>query len=172
MQVHTVQPQGWLSYAIPIAIFVVIFGLRARRMTRLRPLKVERLWIVPAIYLAAVVGLFIQSPPTLTGWGAAILGLVAGAAVGWQRGKTMQIHVDPETHALNQKSSLAGIFFLVALVAVRGAARTEGSALMHLNVAMLTDGFAALALGMFAVQRLEIYLRATRLLEDARAGRI
>jgi hypothetical protein len=172
MQVHTVQPQGWLSYAIPIAIFVVVFGLRARRMTQLRPLKIERLWIVPAVYLAAVVALFIQSPPTLTGWGAAVLGLVLGAAVGWQRGKTMQIHVDPETHALNQKGSFAGILFLVALVAVRGVARSEGSALMHLNVAMLTDGFAALALGMFAVQRLEMYMRATRLLEEARARRI
>jgi hypothetical protein len=172
MQVHTVQPQGWLSYAIPIAIFVVVFGLRTRRMTRLRPLKIERLWIVPAIYLAVVTVLFIQIPPTLAGWVAAVLGLVAGAAVGWQRGKTMQIHVDPETHALNQKASLAGILFLVALVAVRGAARTEGSALMHLNVAMLTDGFAAFALGMFAVQRLEMYMRATRLLEEARARRI
>jgi hypothetical protein len=172
MQVHTVQPQGWLSYAIPIAIFIVVFGLRARRMTRLRPLRIERLWIVPALYLAAVVAFFVWSPPTLAGWGAAVLGLVVGAAVGWQRGKTMQIHVDPETHALNQKASLAGILFLVALVAVKSAARTEGSAFMHLNVAMLTDGLAALALGMFTAQRLEMYLRATRLLEEARARRI
>ncbi|MCP4025095.1 MAG: DUF1453 domain-containing protein, partial [Sphingomonas sp.] len=44
MPVHAAPP-GILQYAIPIAIFLAVFALRARRLTRLRPLKVEQLWI-------------------------------------------------------------------------------------------------------------------------------
>ena len=33
--------------------------------------------------------------------------LAAGAAIGWQRGRSMNIAVDPETHALNQSLTLA-----------------------------------------------------------------
>jgi hypothetical protein len=40
---------------------------------------------------------------------------------------------------------------------------------MDVNVAV--EALAALALGMFSLQRLEMYLRARRLLDQARAGR-
>jgi hypothetical protein len=100
---------------------------------------------------------------------ASLAGLVIGAAVGWQRGKMMHIHVDPETHALNQKASPAAILFLVALIAVRSFGRgllgSEG-----LSPAMLTDPLIAFALGMFTLTRVEMYLRAKRLLEQARRG--
>lgn len=172
MQVHTAQPQGWLQYAIPIAIFIVIFSFRLRRMSRLRPLKLEQLWIVPALYLLFVAGAFFRFPPTPIGWVFSVVGLSAGAAIGWQRGKTMQIHVDPETHALNQKASVAGMLFLVAIIAVKAIAQSEGSAFFHLDVALLTDVLAAFALGMFSMTRLEMYLRAKRLLEEARAARV
>jgi len=170
MQVHTVQPHGWLQYVFPIAIFIVVFGLRARRMTQLRPLKVERLWIVPALYLAIVGAVFYAKPPTLAGWGLALVGLLIGGAIGWQRGKTMQIHVDPETHALNQKGSLLAMLFIIAIVAVKSIPREEFGAL-HLNVDLVTDAFATLSLGMFSAQRVEMYLRAKRLLGEARAAR-
>ena len=170
MQVHAAQPNGWLHYAIPIAIAVVVLAIRARRMTQLRPLKIERLWIVPALYTCLVAALIWSQPPTAFGWAYMALGLVGGAALGWQRGKTMHIHVDPETHELGQRASIAGLAFLLALVAVKMATRAEGSAL-HLDVALLTDVLAALALSMVATQRLEMYLRAKRLLAAARAGR-
>ena len=57
MPVHAAPP-GILQYAIPIAIFLAVFALRARRLTRLRPLKVEQLWIVPAIFTAVVAIIF------------------------------------------------------------------------------------------------------------------
>ncbi|WEK00687.1 MAG: DUF1453 family protein [Candidatus Sphingomonas phytovorans] len=170
MQVHTGQPQGWLQYAIPTAIFLLVFALRARRLTQLRPLRIERLWIFPTIYLLVCAWMLVQFPPTPAGWGLCALGLAVGAALGWQRGKTMQITVDPETHQLNQKASLAGIAFLFAIVGLRVAARA-GSSALHLNVAMLTDILVVLALGLFAVQRVEMYLRAKRLLDGARAAR-
>ena len=170
MQVHTAQTTGWLHYAIPIAIGMIVLAIRARRMTQLRPLNVDRLWIVPALYGCVVAALIWSRPPTGLGWAWTLAGLVAGVALGWQRGKTMQIHVDPDTHELGQRASIAGLAFLLVLVAVKMATRAEGRAL-HLDVALLTDVLAALAWGMIACQRLEMFLRAQRLLTAARAAR-
>jgi hypothetical protein len=170
MQAHDVQPNGLMSYIVPAVIIVVVFALRMRRMNQLRPLKLERLWIVPSIYLLVVVGLFVERPPTLVGWAIALMAFAAGCALGWQRGRMMQIHVDPETHALNQKASVAGMAFLVGLILVRMAARALGGDL-HMGVNSVVEALAAMALGMFSLQRLEMYLRARRLLDEVRAGR-
>ena len=141
MQAHPVH-QTWISYAITIGVIIVVAVL-----------------------------MFVQLPPT--GWVAiaAAIGLVFGAAVGWQRGKMMHIHVDPETHALNQKASPAAIFFLIALILVRMAARSLLGQESGVSPAMLTDPLIAFALGMFTLQRVEMYLRAKRLVEEAR-GRV
>ena len=169
MQVQ-VQPvhQTWITYAVTIGIIAVIMAVRLRRMGTMRPLKLGGLWIVPAIYAAVAALMFVQLPPR--GWVAiaSAVGLAIGAAVGWHRGKMMHISVDPETHALNQKASPAAVMFLIALIAVRMAARgilgQEGA----VSPAMLTDPLVAFALGMFSLTRLEMYLRAKRLLEEAR----
>jgi membrane protein CcdC involved in cytochrome C biogenesis len=169
MQVQ-VQPihQTWVSYAITIGIIVVIMGLRMRRMGTMRPLKLGGLWIVPAIYLVVAALMFAQLPPT--GWVAiaSAVGLLIGAGLGWQRGKMMHIHVDPETHSLNQKASPAAMFFLIALIVVRMGARSVLGQGGGVSPAMLTDPLIAFALGMFTLQRVEMYLRAKRLLEEAR----
>lgn len=170
MQVHQVQPHGLLQYVIPIAIFLVIFTLRARRLTQVRPLKIQYLWVVPAIYLVVVVLVFYGRPPSPLGWGVAAVALLVGAALGWQRGKTMQIHVDPETQELRQRGSIWAIVFIVVLIALKTVAQTEGQAL-HFDVNMLLDALAALSLGVFAAQRIEMYLRAKSLLEAARSIR-
>ena len=169
MQVHT-QPihQTWISYAITIGIIVVVMALRMRRMGKMRPLKLGSLWIVPALYLIVAALMFWQLPPTGFVAIASAAALAIGAAVGWQRGKMMHIHVDPETHALNQKASPAAMIFLVALILVRSLARSILGQESNVSPAMLTDPLIAFALGMFTVTRLEMYLRAKRLLEEAR----
>lgn len=166
-QVHPVQ-QNWISIAITIAIVVIVIGFRLRRMGQMRPLKLESLWIVPAMYLVVAALMFWQLPPV--GWVAiaSAVGLAIGAAVGWQRGKMMHIHVDPDTHALNQRASPAAMFFLIALIAVRSAARGILGQDSGVSPAMLTDPLIAFAFGMFTLTRLEMYLRARRLLEEAR----
>jgi membrane protein CcdC involved in cytochrome C biogenesis len=166
-QVHPVQ-QNWISIAITIAIVVIVMAFRLRRMGQMRPLKLESLWIVPAMYLVVAALMFWQLPPV--GWVAiaSAVALVIGAAVGWQRGKMMHIHVDPETHALNQKASPAAMFFLIALIIIRSAARGILGQDSGVSPAMLTDPLIAFAFGMFTLTRLEMYLRARRLLEEAR----
>lgn len=167
VQVHPAQP-SWISYAVTIGIVIIVLALRMRGMSKMRSLKLGGLWIVPALYLAVAALMFAQFPPT--GWVAlaSFAGLVVGAAVGWQRGKMMHIHVDPETHALNQKASPAAMFFLVALIVVRAGARSVLGESSGVSPAMLTDPLIAFALGMFTLQRVEMYLRAKRLLEEAR----
>jgi len=169
VQAHPVH-QSWITYAITIGIVVVVMALRMRGMSKLRPLKLGNLWIVPALYLVVAALMFVQLPPT--GWVAiaSVVGLAVGAAVGWQRGKMMQIHVDPKTHALNQKASPAAMFFLIALIVIRSGARSVLGQTGGVSPAMLTDPLIAFALGMFTLTRLEMYLRAKRLLEEARGS--
>lgn len=164
-----------IQYAITAVIVLVVLAIRLRGMSRVRRLRLETLWIVPAIYLAFAAFMFAEFPPTGLAWLYCAVALVAGAAIGWQRGKLMHIHVDPETHILNQKASPAAFAFIIVLILVRFGARgmmaAGGEYGVHVNTMMITDALIALALGLFAVQRLEMYLRAKRLLEEARTAR-
>ncbi len=165
-QVH---PNGIVQYLIPIVVFAVIFGFRVRRMSQLRPLKLEQLWVVPAIYLVVVAASFVANPPTPVGWAMTLVGLAIGGVLGWYRGKTVAIRVDPATHALNQKGSPLGMFILLVLVGAKVVARAGGQA-AHLDVASLTDALLGLALGTFTVMRIEMYLRGRRLVTASRAA--
>lgn len=164
--------QQLISYLITGAVIVLILVLRLRRVGQSRPLKLERLWVAPAIFLVVCAILFVQSPPDATGWLWCLGALAVGGIAGWYRGKTVTIAVDPATHALNQTVSPAAIIFVVALILVRLALRTavasEAQAL-HVNAAVIVDAFLALALGLVGLQRLEMFLRARRLLAAAKA---
>jgi len=167
MQAQTGQ-QSWIGIAVPIIILGLVMFRRIRSMGQLRPLKLETLWVVPTIYLVLAGLMFWQIPPK--GWIAiaSIIALAIGAAVGWQRGTMMHIHVDPETHALNQKASPVAMIFLIALVVVRSGAKTLLGETHAVSAAMLTDPLIAFALGMLTLTRVEMYLRAKRMLKEVR----
>ena len=65
--------------------------------------------------------------------------------------------------------------FIIVLIAIRFGARAALAGGddygFHVNTMLITDVLIALALGLFAMTRLEMYLRAKRLLEEARAAR-
>lgn len=169
MHVQPGHPNPLIQYAITGVVIAIVLALRMRRMSQMRPLKLEQLWIVPAIYAVLVATLFLRGLPTPLGWAVCVAALLVGGALGWQRGRLMHIAVDPETHRLNQKASIAGLLFIVVLIAFKMVAQAEGSAL-HFNVALITQAFGALALGTFTMMRVEMYLRGRRLLEEARAA--
>ena len=80
----------------------------------------------------------------------------------------MRITIDPATHALNQTGSPAAILFIAVLIAVRTGARAAlGASGFQLDPFAVTDLLMALALGLFAAQRSEMYLRGKRLLDAA-----
>jgi hypothetical protein len=169
MHVQAVQPGGIGQYLIPLAVFVVIFAFRARRMSRSRPLKLGQLWVVPALYAVIVILSLAANPPRPVGWALLAGGVVIGAALGWYRGKTISIHVDPETGTLRQKASPLAMLVLLVLVGAKAAMRAGGTA-AHLDVNALTDAALGIALGTFATMRVEMYLRARRLLAEQGAG--
>jgi hypothetical protein len=163
-----------LSTLIPLVVIAIVLLFRYRALGKARRLRLERLWIIPALYLTLAILMFAQMTPHGLGWLWAALSLMAGAAIGWQRGRAMRISVDPETHALNQTSSPLAMLLLLGLIAVRTGLRTMadfGGASWHLDAVLITDCLVALALGLLTVQRLEMYLRGSRLLAEARAAR-
>ena len=168
-------PNIWISYAVTAVVVGVILALRWKRMSRVRPLKLETLWVFPTLYAALAGYMYYAHPPQGWAWAFCILALGVGALLGWQRGKMMRITVDPETHALNQSASPGAILFIVALILARNGARMAlgtgaGDNALNLNAIAVTDMLIAFGLGLFAVQRLEMYLRAKALLDAARRG--
>jgi hypothetical protein len=165
-------PHPLIGYIVMAVVLAVVLIFRVRSVNQARPLRVERLWIIPAIYLLLAVLAFATTPPSGAGWAACAVALVIGAGLGWQRGRLMRIDVDPETHAVTTVQSPAAMLFIVILIAIRsgmrGAAQSGAMGSFHVSPATLTDVLVAFALGLLGVQRLEMFLRARRLLAEAR----
>jgi hypothetical protein len=161
----------WLI-GVPVALFFLF--LRLRSMQTERRLRVELLWVTPAILAAVTVLSFMPAPPAGTDWAWIGAALIFGGALGWYRGKMMHISVDPQTHVVNTRASPAAMYFivliLVARLGLRYVAMDEAKA-WHVSVTLITGLFVVFALGLLGVQRLEMFLRAQRLLGEARAVR-
>lgn len=159
---------------IGISIALFFMTLRLFRARQAKPLRLEWLWVMPAILLLAAGALIWQMPPRGLEWLWLAVALGVGAGVGWQRGRMMTITVDPETHALNQQASPAAIVFLIALVGVRYLLKEGLSAeaeAWHLSAAFLTDVFVVFAVGLLTATRVEMFVRARRMLAEARTAR-
>ncbi|HEX8238465.1 MAG TPA: CcdC protein domain-containing protein [Allosphingosinicella sp.] len=165
-------PHPWISYGIAAVVIVVVMAIRFRRSGVARPLKLGRLLIIPVAYGALAAVLFVSAPPTGSGWLLCAAALAVGAAAGWQRGRMIHIEVDSRTGTLSATQSPFAILFILVLILVRSGLRValEGGEGGVLSAATLTDMLIAFALGLLAVQRLEMYLRAKRLLAAARSA--
>lgn len=163
-----------IAYGISLVLIAVVLALRFRRLTRKRRLRLEVMWILPAILIAATAAVMMQFPPHGLGWVWIAAATAAGGAAGWWRGKTMTITVDPQTHVLNQRASAAGLIIFAAIVAARMGLRALLSAeaeAWHIDLNLVTDGMMAFLAGMYALMRLEMFIRARGLLAEARAKR-
>lgn len=163
------QPGGnWVGAILPFVIIAVVLALRLRSMSRERPLKVQTLWVVPAIYLLLAGSMLLTLPPPPVGWGLVALGTAVGAAIGWHRGKLIRLHRDERTGELRQKASPIAVLLLAALVVLKLGARAifGETAAGHpgSGALLLTDAFIGFALGLLSATRLELYLRAQRVL--------
>jgi hypothetical protein len=106
-----------------------------------------------------------------------VLGL--GGLAGWFRGRFTQISVDPDSHELTSKASPVALVLIAGLFVLRyglrlyveqdGAAGSPGR--LNAGAAALTDGLLLFSVGVVGVQRLEMWLRARRLLADSIAAK-
>ena len=165
------QGANWIATLLPFAVIAVVLALRLRSMRRERPLKLGTLWVVPAIYVVIAGSMILTLTPPPLGWVLMLVGLALGIGVGWHRGKLIRIERNPETGELRQKASPVAMLLLVAIIVLKVGARAifgESAAGHPSSSAMLlTDAFLGFALGLLSATRLEIYLRARRLLESA-----
>jgi len=167
-------PHNPLSFVIPILVILPLLYLRLRRMMKPTPLKLDRMWIRPAIFFAVGVLVLIGSPPRAQDWLWFVLAAFAGAGLGWQWGRTMAIHVDPGNGTLMMRGSQAALIMMVLLLAVRTGLRTGAqleSQALHLNAAMITDLFIVFGATLFGFRGLEMFLRARRILAEAPQSR-
>lgn len=166
---HQTPDLGIWTYLIPL----VAIGMVILRNARARRLRIETLWIAPLLILA-LVGLTLsrEGVPSPARLGLDILALAAGAGLGWWRGRFTHITVDPETHQLTSRASPIGMLIILAIFALRYGLRTaaaENASALHLSVSAVADAALVITVGLVCAQRLEIALRATRLLDTARA---
>ena len=164
--------QGGATYVqlfAPLVAVALILLLRGRHVGRSRQLKVERLWIIPTLYSIVVAGLLWHAPPHGSQWLWGAIALLIGGAMGWWRGRSIAIQVDPETHAINHMTSWATIGLILILFAVRYVSRLE-TASAGLDPNLVVNLLALSALGILSMARLEMFLRARRLLVEARAA--
>lgn len=157
-----------IQYIVTALVVGLVLLLRFRGMRRARRLRLNQLWIVPAVFAVAFAASIIEyPPPTALGWAWLALALAVGGAIGWWRGKLMRITIDPATHALNQQVSPAALLFIVVLILARQGLRYEAAA-AGVNILKVTGILLAFALGLMAATRAEMFVRARHLLAEAR----
>ncbi len=160
----------------PIVLIVIVVLALILRNRRPRPLRVELLWVRPVLVLVifGFGALQAPAPPTPLNLMILFVGVAIGAAIGWQRGRFMRIEVDPETHAVTSRASVFGILFILGVLLLRtlafGAMR-ENAAQLPVSPVVGSDALLALAVAMFATQGMEMWIRARRLLAQARAAK-
>ena len=166
--------QQLLQLFLPILIILPVLYFRMRRISRARPLKLERMWVGPAIFLAITALVLVAPGPrgethhwTVQAWDWLLPAAVAGAAVGWFWGRTMAIEVHPEDGTLMVKGGQAAIMVLLILVLFRTGLRTglevEGKA-WHLDMLLISDASIVFTALLFSVRSVEMYIRARRIM--------
>jgi hypothetical protein len=156
----------YFDIALLLAVLAVL-GFRLWQVERPKPLRPERLWVLPAALslLAAwlVVRLDLGGPDL--GWLAAAI--TAGAAVGWMRGRTVRI-VRASDGTLTYTTSIATFTVIAGLVALKIGMRWIGPAAE--GPALLTVLPLVLVSALIAFQRLEMFLRARNLYTPRKAA--
>ncbi|ADL00015.1 CcdC protein domain-containing protein [Brevundimonas subvibrioides] len=157
---------------IGIGIALVIILLRNQKP---RPLRIQYMWVAPVLVALGIgFGLWGMSQAPGAGhaafgpgaWAILAGGVILGAAAGYQRGRMTTIERTPEG-GLQAQASPLGIILIVALIASRSLLRpwleTHAGA-WHLNALAVQDAFLLFAAAMVIVQRVEMVIRARRIL--------
>ena len=167
-----------IQQLLPILIPLVVLGIVFLRARRARRVRLGLLWISPLVItvliLAGVATQPHRGPFTLLDGGVFLLAVAAGAGVGWFRAKAVKLTVDPQTHEVTSTTSPVGLVIIVAVFLVRSGLRSAAgveAGASGLDPAVIADAFLLLAAGLVVGQRVEIFLRARRLISAAQPAR-
>jgi hypothetical protein len=167
--------QQLIQTFLPILILLPVLYLRMRRMAGTRPLKLNRLWIQPAIILAVVALALLAPQPghhavrhfAGLDWAWLAVAAAVGGIGGWYWGRTMAIEVHPEDGTLMVTGGQAAILVLVMLVLLRMGLHTglevEGKAL-NLDALLISDASIIFTAALFTMRAVEMYIRAKRIM--------
>jgi len=167
---------------IPFVAVAVALPLVLLRNRRARTLRLKWLWVTPLL-VAVLIGFGLwgmsfsdpgQAPFRPADWALLAVGLGLGAVAGWWRGKTVVIHRDP-AGVLKAQASPVGLILIVALLLGRralGAWLEPHAADWGLNVVAVHDAFMLFAAGLVVAQRVEIFIRARRIVAGGDDSRV
>jgi hypothetical protein len=159
---------AWSNLIPLIAVALVIL-----RNARARRLRIEAMWIAPVIIIALIaLSLSAEGMPPPLGLALDAAGLVVGAGLGWWRARFTHITVDPVTHELTSRASPLGMMVILAVFAVRYGVRylaQQNGTTLGVWAVAIPDALLVMSVGLVCAGRIEIFLRATRLLNEARA---
>ena len=167
--------QQAIQLFLPVLIVLPILYFRMRRMAKAQPLKLGRLWIRPALIVAATVLVLVLPQPgqhvvrhlAVQDW--LWLGLAAGAGgvAGWHWGRTMAIEVHPEDGTLMVSGGQAAMLVLIVLILFRTGLRagvTAEAASWHLDALLISDALIVFSAALFTLRSAEMYIRAKRVM--------
>lgn len=161
---------------LPLLIFAGVMLWRMRTMDKARPLRLRTLWVLPLLFAVVVAFVFASIPPSVIGIACFVLGLAAGAPVGWKRARLMRLHVEGEgtSARVMMRQSPAALLLIMAIAGVRMLSRSaldSGSAAgspgkLSVAAVTLTDALLGFALAMIVAHRVELWRRAKALTRD------
>lgn len=161
---QSVASSVYFDLALLLAVLFVL-GFRLWQVDRPKPLRPERLWILPAalsLLAAWLVARLEFGWPAIFWLGAAVAG---GAAAGWIRGRTVRI-LRKADGTLTYTTSIATFAVIASLVGLKLGMRWIGpapSADGSSPPGLITVLPLVLLSALLAFQRLEMFLRARSL---------
>jgi hypothetical protein len=159
-----------LLFLVPIVALVIFRNLKPRR------LRLELLWIRPVIILAAASAFLLLMPFPHQSYAipAILAATAAGAAIGWVRGRMVRVSVDPATHTATSQASPLGVALVVLIIGFRYFLNTTAGAQsgqLTPQAMLLTDALLMFGAGVVSVTGLEVWLRASRMINQSKAAK-
>lgn len=168
MPPHAPNAPAWSNLIPLVAIALVIL-----RNARARRLRIEAMWVAPVIIVALIaLALTSEGMPGPLGLALDAAGLAVGAGLGWWRARFTHITVNPTTHELTSRASPIGMIVILGVFAIRFGIRAyaeQNGKTLGVWAVALPDALLVMSVGLVCAGRIEIFIRATRLLNEARA---
>ena len=167
--------QQALQLFLPVLIVLPILYFRMRRTAKAQPLKLGRLWIRPALIIAATALVLFLPPPgqhvarhlAAKDWMCLALAAGLGGVAGWHWGRTMAIEVHPEDGTLMVTGGQMAILVLGVLILFRTGLRAgveAEAATWHLDAVLISDALIVFSAALFTLRSIEMYIRAKRVI--------